>query len=210
MLVIGLKGSSGTIALDGTPQLALSEDDVNTLVQPGSEARAWPIRRYACRMSAVHRFVLHRPAVLFRRRQPLRSRPRLPMQARANGATAFRASSCRAHFDNGRAKMLATAIERQSTRAPELPVTATEQRRDVDRQMRGYSRESIHPHAGYDAATEHGDERLAGGSSVTGGGVFFTSGAGTESVSTLLTNISAVGICTHRARAERHDKLAID
>ena len=28
----------GTIALDGTPQLALSEDDVNTLVQPGSEA----------------------------------------------------------------------------------------------------------------------------------------------------------------------------
>ena len=74
----------------------------------------------------------------------------------------------------------------------------------------GYPRQSIHPHTGYDAATEHGDERHSqGGSSVTGGGVFFTSGAGTESVSVFDKHLRG-RICTHRARAERHDKLAID
>ena len=195
MLVIGLKGSSGTIALDGTPQLALSEDDVNTLVQPGSEAarmayqalRVPNVALYIACPSPAGGAVQATATITITSTPPHASTGE--WRYRISGILVSGAISTTAAQNT-----IATAIRDAINARPELPVTATVASNVVTLTVKcaGVRGNQYILMQDTTQLPSTVTSAIAGGSSVTGGGVFFTSGAGTESVSTLLTNISAV------------------
>jgi phage tail sheath gpL-like len=195
MLVIGLKGSSGTITNDGTPQLALSEDDVNALVQPGGEAARMAYQ--ALRVPGVTLYIAC-PA---------------PASSPTAGTATITITATAPHASTGEWRYriagvpisgaigttdaqntIATAIRDAINAVTTLPVTATVASNVVTLMAKcaGIRNNQLILMQDTTQLPSTVASALAGGSAVTGDGVFFSGGAGTESVSTLLSAISAV------------------
>ena len=195
LLIIGLKGSSGTITLDGTPQQALSENDVNALVQPGSEA---------ARMAYQ---ALREPNVQLYIACPT------PNGSAVAATATITVTSTGSHATTGQwtyrvagetisgatsttvtQNALATAIAAAINAKTKLPVTALASTNTVtltakNAGVRGnqcllFQDTTLLPSTITSA--------VAGGTAVTGGGVPFVNGAGSEDVTALLSAISAV------------------
>jgi phage tail sheath gpL-like len=192
-LVIGLKGTTGSITLDGTPQLALSPDDVDLLVQPGSEAA-----RMAYQALRVPNVALY-----------------IACPTPAGGAVAATATititSTTPHATTGEWRYrvsgilvsgaisttatqnaIATAIGAGFNARTDMPVAATVLANVVTLTakcagIRGNQYILMQDKTQLQSTVT---SVLAGGAAVTGDGVFFVNGAGTESVSALLASIS--------------------
>lgn len=194
-LVIGLKGSSGTITNDGTPQLALSEDDVNTLVQPGGEAARMAYQ--ALRVPGVTLYIAcPAPAA-----GPTAGTATITITATTPHATTgewrYRIAGVLvsgAIATTDAQNTIATAIRDGINAVTTLPVTATVASNVVTLTAKcpGIRNNQLLLMQDTTQLPSSVASALAGGSAVTGDGVFFSGGAGTESVSALLSAISAV------------------
>jgi phage tail sheath gpL-like len=193
-LVVGLKGSTGTITNDGTPQLALSEDDVNALVRPGGEAarmayqalREPGVQLYIACPAPAGGAVAATATITITATAPHASTGE--WRYRISGITVSGATSTTA-TQNAIATAIAAAINARA----DLPVSAAAVANVVtltvkNAGIRGnqyilFQDTTLLPTTITSA--------IAGGAAVTGNGCRFTAGAGTEDVTTLLSTISA-------------------
>jgi phage tail sheath gpL-like len=193
-LVVGLKGSSGSITNDGTPQLALSVDDVNALVQPGGEAARMAYQ--ALREPGVQLYIAcPTPAVGPTAATATVTITSTPPHAstgewryRVSGVTVSGATSTTATQND-----IATAIAAAFNARTDLPVTANAVANVVTLTVKNAGVRG-NQYILFQDTTELPStitSVIAGGATVTGGGKLFTGGAGTEDVTTLLTNISS-------------------
>lgn len=193
-LVIGLKGTTGSITLDGTPQLALSEDDVNTLVQPGSEAarmayqalRVPNVTLYIACPTPAGGAVAATATITITSTPPHASTGE--WRYRVSGLLVSGAISTTATQND-----IATAIAAAFNARTDMPVTASALANVVTLTVkcagiRGNQYILMQDKTQLPSTVT---SVLAGGAAVTGDGVFFVNGAGTESVAALLANISA-------------------
>ena len=152
-----------------------------------------------------------RPVVLFRLQRPIAITSTPPHAS--TGGWRYRISGILVsgrHFDHGKTRYSPRRFGRRSNARPDS--------RDGDRasnvvtltvKSRAFAG-SIHPHAGYDAATEHGDERHCGRIRRDWRQRILLKQRGYGERFHAFDKYLRGGICTHRARAKRHDKLAID
>lgn len=193
-LVVGLKGSTGTITNDGTPKLALSKNDVDALVQVGSEAAR--MAYLALRESGVQLWIACPApaggAVAATATITITSTPTHAATGEWRyriGGIALSGATSTTVTQNA----LATAINAAINARTDLPVTSTVLANVVTLTakcagIRGnqyilFQDTTLLPSTITSA--------IAGGAAVTGNGVRFTSGAGTEDVTTLLSTISS-------------------
>lgn len=196
MLVVGLKGSSGTITLDGTPQLALSKNDVEALVQPGSEAarmayqalREPNVQLYIACPSPAGGAVAATATITIVSTPPHAATGE--WRYRIAGELVSGAISTTA-VQNDIASAIATAINARTN----LPVTANAVLNVVTLTVKCAGIRG-NQYILFQDTTELPSTVTStlggGGAAVTGGGIRFNNGAGTESVSTLLTTLSTV------------------
>ena len=193
-LIVGLKGSTGTITNDGTPQLALSKNDVDALVQVGSEAARMAYQ--ALRESGVQLWIAcPTPAggavaatatITITATAPHASTGEWRYRI---GGIAISGATSTTVTQNA----LATAIGAAVNARTDLPVTATVSTNVVTLTAKcaGIRGNQYILMQDTTLLPSTITSAIAGGSSVTGGGVRFTSGAGTEDVTTLLSTISS-------------------
>jgi phage tail sheath gpL-like len=194
-LVVGLKGSSGTITLDGTPQLALSEDDVNALVQPGSEAAREAYQ--ALRTPGVQLYIgCPTPAGGAVAAAATITIVSTPAHA-TTGEWRYRISGINlsgATSTTATQNAIATAIAAAINARTDLPVTAAAVANVVTVTVKCAGIRGNQYTLFQDTTqlpTTISSTLGGGGASVTGGGIRFFNGAGTEDVTNLLTTISS-------------------
>lgn len=194
-LVVGLKGSSGSITNNGTPQPAFSRNDVDELVQPGSEAArmayqalAEPnVQLYIACPSPAGGAVAATATITIVSTPPHASTGE--WRYRVSGVSVSGAISTTATQND-----LATAIAAAFNARADSPVSANAVANVVTLTVK--------------CAGIRGNQYIlmqdnsllpstitstlgGGGAAVTGDGIRFNNGAGTEDATTLLTNISA-------------------
>jgi phage tail sheath gpL-like len=193
-LVVGLKGSSGSIVNNGTPQPAFSRNDVDSLVQPGSEAarmayqalQAPNVQLYIACPSPAGGAVAATATITI---------VSTPVHA-ATGEWRYRVSGVAvsgAISTTATQNDLATAIAAAFNARTDSPVAASVLANVVtltvkNAGIRGNQHIVMQDKSLLPSTVT---STLAGGAAVTGDGVRFLNGAGTEDVTTLLTNISA-------------------
>lgn len=193
-LVVGLKGASGTITNDGTPQQAFSRNDVDLLVEPGGEAARMAyqalqepnVKLYiACPTPAVGAVAATATITIVS----------TPPHA-ATGEWRYRISGVSvsgAIATTATQNQIATAIAAGINAIASMPVTAAALANVVTLTVkcagiRGNQHIIMQDTSLLPSTVT---STLAGGAAVTGDGVRFINGAGTESVTNLLTAISA-------------------
>lgn len=193
-LVIGLKGSSGTITLDGTPQQVFSRNDVDALVQPGSEAarmayqalRAPNVQLYIACPTPAAGAVAATATITITSTPPHATTGE--WRYRVAGVTVSGAISTTATQNQ-----IATAIAAGFNARADLPVAAAVVANVVTLTVKGAGIRGNQHILMQDKSLLPSTVTsvLAGGAAVTGDGVRFVNGAGTEDVTALLDNISA-------------------
>lgn len=193
-LVVGLKGSSGTVVNNGTPQQAFSSNDVDTLVQPGSEAarmayqalREPNVQLYIACPSPAGGAVAATATITIVSTPPHAATGE--WRYRISGVSVSGAISTTAVQND-----IATAIAAAINARADAPVSAAAVANVVTLTVkcagiRGNQYILMQDKSELPSTVT---STLAGGAAVTGDGVRFVNGAGTEDVTTLLTNISA-------------------
>lgn len=193
-LVVGLKGASGTIVEDGTPQPAFSRNDVDLLVQPGSEAarmayqalREPNVQLYIACPSPAAGAVAATATITITATTPHASTGE--WRYRVAGVTVSGAIGTTATQNQ-----IATAIAAGFNARVDLPVAAAVVANVVTLTVKGAGIRGNQHILVQDTSLLPSTVTsvLAGGAAVTADGVRFVNGAGTEDVTTLLDNISA-------------------
>jgi phage tail sheath gpL-like len=193
-LVVGLKGSTGTITNDGTPKLALSKNDVDALVQVGSEAARMAYQ--ALRESGVQLWIAcPAPAGGAVAATATITITSTPVHA-ATGEWRYRIGGIAlsgATSTTVTQNALATAIGAAVNARTDLPVTATVSTNVVTLTAKcaGIRGNQYILMQDTTLLPSTISSAIAGGAAVTGGGVVFVNGAGTEDVTTLLSTMSS-------------------
>lgn len=193
-LVVGLKGSTGTITNDGTPQLALSKNDVDALVQVGGEAAR--MAYLALKEPGVQLYIAcPTPAVGAVAAAATITITSTPPHA-ATGEWRYRIDGIAisgAISTTATQNAIATAIGAAINARTELPVTAIVAANVVTLTVKNAGVRG-NQYIIFQDTTELPStvtSALAGGAAVTGDGLRFTGGSGTEDVTALLTAISS-------------------
>lgn len=195
-LVVGLKGSTGSITNDGTPQLALSKNDVDALVRPGSEAARMAYQ--ALREPGVQLYIAcPTPAVGAVAATATITITSTPPHA-ATGEWRYRIDGIAisgAISTTATQNAIAAAIRDAINARTELPVTAAVASNVATLTVKNAGVRG-NQYILFQDTTELPStvsSALAGSVAVTGDGVRFgdTLGSGTEDITALLTTISA-------------------
>jgi phage tail sheath gpL-like len=207
LLLVGLKTSAGSLTLDGTPQQIFSADDADTKAGAGSEL---------ARMCYI---ALRQPGVSIWAAAPTGAGGAAATATITIATTATSAGTFTYWFDGERVDVqvasgdtptvIGASIVAAIGAKPRLPVTGSNSSGTVtvtvkSAGIRGNDYILFQDTSAGPSATT---SAISGGSSVTGGGVRFTGGTGTETMTALLATI--FGTRYHRIAIAQYDSTSL-